>query len=120
MEKLQQNKLLRNLKTCTFLQRELVYFGFLIAENELKMDPEKIAAIINWPSPKSLFEVHSFHGLVKFLSQNYKEFQRDLCTYVGYYKEGKSAFSLDQGSRENISATEGEDHRKTNHEIARF
>lgn len=47
LEKLQQNKLLINFKKCTFLQKELVYLGFVIAENELKMDPEKIATIIN-------------------------------------------------------------------------
>eukprot|EP00253_Pinus_taeda_P024483 PITA_24483 len=32
-------------------------------ENELKMDPEKVAAIVNWPSPKSLFEVMGFEHL---------------------------------------------------------
>lgn len=40
--------------------------GFVVAENELKMDPEKIAAIIYWPSPKRLFEVRSFHALASF------------------------------------------------------
>ena len=54
------------MKKCTFFQQELVYLGFLIAENELKMDPEKVAAIDSWPSPKSLFEVQSFHGLASF------------------------------------------------------
>eukprot|EP00253_Pinus_taeda_P029901 PITA_29901 len=57
LRKLQQNKLLINLKKCTFFQQELVYLGFVIAENELKMDPEKVIAIVSWPSPKSLFEV---------------------------------------------------------------
>lgn len=68
LEKLQQNKLLINLKKCTFLQKELVYLGFVVVENELKMDPEKIATIINWSSPKSLFEVRSFHGLTSFIA----------------------------------------------------
>eukprot|EP00253_Pinus_taeda_P026225 PITA_26225 len=53
LEKLQQNKLLINLKKCTFLQRELIYVGFLIVENELKMDLEKVTAIINLSSPKN-------------------------------------------------------------------
>eukprot|EP00253_Pinus_taeda_P002939 PITA_02939 len=57
LEKLQQNKLLINLKRYTFLQKELVYLGFMIVENVLKTDPEKIATIFNWPSPKSLFEL---------------------------------------------------------------
>eukprot|EP00253_Pinus_taeda_P018136 PITA_18136 len=47
LRKLQQNKLLINLKKCTFFQRELIYLGFFIAENELKMDPEKVAAIVS-------------------------------------------------------------------------
>jgi len=47
LEKLEQNKLLINLKKCTFLQKDLVYLGFVIVENELKMDLEKIAAIVN-------------------------------------------------------------------------
>jgi hypothetical protein len=40
--------------------------GFVISANELKMDPEKVNAIKNWPSPKSVFEVRSFHGLASF------------------------------------------------------
>jgi hypothetical protein len=31
--------------------------GFVISSNELKMDPEKVKTIRDWPSPKSIFEV---------------------------------------------------------------
>jgi hypothetical protein len=40
--------------------------GFVISANELKMDPEKVNAIKNWPLPKNVFEVRSFHGLASF------------------------------------------------------
>jgi hypothetical protein len=40
--------------------------GFVISANEMKMDPEKVNAIKNWPSPKGLFEFQSFHGLSSF------------------------------------------------------
>jgi hypothetical protein len=40
--------------------------GFVISIDELKMDLDKVEAIKNWPSPKTIFEVRSFHGLASF------------------------------------------------------
>jgi hypothetical protein len=66
MRRLQQEKLLINMKKLSFMRKELIYLGFVISANKLKMDLEKIKAIKNWPSPKSVFEVRSFHGLASF------------------------------------------------------
>jgi hypothetical protein len=45
MRRLQQEKLLINLKKSSFMKTKLIYLGFVISLNELKMDPEKIKAI---------------------------------------------------------------------------
>jgi hypothetical protein len=45
MRRLQQEKLLINLKKSSFMKTKLIYLGFVIYSNELTMDPEKVKAI---------------------------------------------------------------------------
>jgi hypothetical protein len=59
-----------NLKKSFFMKTELIYLGFVISSNELKMDPEKVKEIREWSSPRNIFEVRRFHGLTSF----YREF----------------------------------------------
>jgi hypothetical protein len=57
MRRLQQEKLLINMNKSSFMRTKLIYLGFLISANDLKIDPEKVDAIKNWPSLKNVFEV---------------------------------------------------------------
>jgi hypothetical protein len=62
MRRLQQEKLLINLKKSSFMKTKFIYLGFVISSHELKMDLDKVKAIREWLSPRSIFEVRSFHG----------------------------------------------------------
>jgi hypothetical protein len=66
MRRLQQDKLLINMKNSSFMKIELIYLGFFISANELRMDLDKVEVIKNWPSPRNVFEVRCFHGLDSF------------------------------------------------------
>ena len=46
LERLREEKLLTNMKKCIFAKRELVYLGFIISPEGLKMDPKKVKAIL--------------------------------------------------------------------------
>jgi hypothetical protein len=48
------------------MKKELIYLGFVISLNELKMDPENANVIKEWPSLRNIFEDRSFHGLASF------------------------------------------------------
>jgi hypothetical protein len=66
MKRLQQEKVLINMKKSSFMKTELIYLGFVNSANKLRMDLDKVEVIKNLPSPKSIFEVQSFHGLASF------------------------------------------------------
>jgi hypothetical protein len=66
MRRLQQEKLLINLKKPYFMKTKLIYLGFVISLNELKMDTEKVKEIKEWSLPRNIFEVRRFHGLSSF------------------------------------------------------
>ena len=65
--------MLINMKKSSFMKTELIYLGFVISENELRMDLDKVEVIKNWPSPKNIFEVRIFHRWASF----YRKFIRN-------------------------------------------
>ena len=60
---LQKEKLYANLEKCSFSVQEVVFLGFVVSSREVEVDESKIDAIKNWPTPKTIGEVRSFHGL---------------------------------------------------------
>ena len=44
-----------------------MYLVYCIVSNCIEMDEEKVKAIQDWPTLKSVSEVRSFHGLLVFI-----------------------------------------------------
>jgi hypothetical protein len=56
------------------------------------MDPEKVDAIKNWPSPKSVFEVRSFHGLASFYRKFIQNFSGISASMMDTVKKRHKSF----------------------------
>jgi len=63
---LRSEQLYANLKKCTFCTEKIVFLGYVFTAQGIEMDEEKVKAIWDWPTPKSVSEVRSFHGLTSF------------------------------------------------------
>ena len=48
------------------LHGEIMFLGYVVTAQGIEMDEKKVKAIQDWPTPKSVSEVRSFHGLASF------------------------------------------------------
>jgi len=71
------------LKSVPFAWRKIVFIGYVVIAQGIKMDEEKVKAIRGWLTPKSVSEVRSFHGLASF----YRYFMKDFSTIAAPLNE---------------------------------
>lgn len=64
---LQKNVMRLNLKKCEIRKQSLVYLSFVVSVGELKVNPEKVRVIKNWPNPKMVTKVWSFMGACRYV-----------------------------------------------------
>jgi hypothetical protein len=78
LEILRKERLFANLKKCTFCTDKLAFLGFVVSKRGIEVDEEKVKAIQEWPTPTTISQVRSFHGLTSF----YRRFVRDFSSLV--------------------------------------
>lgn len=63
---LRKNNLCAKISKCAFHVQKVEFLGFWISTDGISMDPDKIKAVREWPSPKSVKDVQSFLGFANF------------------------------------------------------
>ena len=78
LDKLKSADLRLKLSKCRFNQAELNYLGFVVGRDGIKPDPKKVAAVQDWPAPRTVTDVRGFLGLANF----FRRFMADHGTRV--------------------------------------
>ena len=74
-----------------------MYLGFVILFDGLKMDPEKVKAILEWPTHENVGEIRSFHGLASFYRKFIKNFSVVFNTMTVTMRGDKKEFKWTNG-----------------------
>lgn len=68
-----RKKLFANLKTCAFMTSQVICF---LSSEGMSVDLDKVKAITDWPEPRNIHNVRSFHSLTTFYSGSFVDFIR--------------------------------------------
>ena len=71
--KLREAGLQLDIEKCEFHVQETKFLGLIVSTEGLRMDPEKVNVVVNWPTPTNLKGVQQFVGFCNF----YRRFIRD-------------------------------------------
>ena len=66
LQLLREHQLYAKLSKCDFYRDRIHYLGHIISNEGISVDPKKIEAIMNWPSPRNITDVRFFIGLARY------------------------------------------------------
>ena len=76
MEELKKAKLYERLHKCEFLKDQVDYLGFEVGTSVIHTSFEKVREIIEWPKPKSVYNVRSFLRLASYYRRFVRRFSK--------------------------------------------
>ena len=79
MELLWKHNLFLKPEKCDFEKTEVEYLGVIISQNSIKMDPVKVAGVMEWPTLSNRREVQSFLGFTNFYRRFMQGFSHLAC-----------------------------------------
>ena len=82
LKRLHDNDLFIKPEKCRFRVTEVDFLGMIVSRDGIKMNPEKVNAILKWPEPTNVKQVCAFLGLSNFYRCFIKDYAIISCPMV--------------------------------------
>ena len=91
LAKLREHKLVARLEKCRFNAASLQYLGHIVSAEGIRVNPAKVAAVRDWPRPRTPRQVRQFLGLANYFRKFLHGFSHMVGPLVALTRE-KHAF----------------------------
>ena len=76
LRRMEVNNLHIKPEKCVWKVKEIDFLGLVIETEEIKMQEEKVAGVLEWPRPKIVKKVQKFLGLANYYRRFVKDFAK--------------------------------------------
>jgi len=76
IRRMEENNLYMKPEKCKWKVREVGFLGVVIERDRIKMEEEKVKAVLDWPTSKSVKDIQKFLGLANYYKQFIKDFAK--------------------------------------------
>ncbi|KAL0147880.1 hypothetical protein M9458_056801, partial [Cirrhinus mrigala] len=88
LQRLIANKLYAKLPKCEFHQTKISFLGYVISNEGVTMDDEKVSAVVNWPKPRTIKDLQRFLGFANFYRRFIRNFSQIAAPLTSMTRKG--------------------------------
>ena len=96
---LRSHQLFSNIKKCVFGQTRIDYLGHVIDAQGVSVDPSKIQAMVEWPTPSNLRDLRGFLGLTSY----YRKFVRNYSSLAWPFTQQLKKYAFHWNEEANLA-----------------
>ncbi|KAM4062531.1 reverse transcriptase (RNA-dependent DNA polymerase) [Hirsutella rhossiliensis] len=100
LQRLRKAGLYANLSKCEFSVKKVSFLGFVVDEEGIHMEEERVHAITEWPAPRSVKDIQVFLGFTGFYRRFIKNYSKIVSPLTDRLRKGHRSFQAGSKSNE--------------------